>query len=167
MVAIPEIIIRPQSSGLEAVRDFTDAASAFGLRLSGMAVADDQIHRVPDGTARGKNTSGWYVLSELDGILYGSFGSWKAGRGQQVWCSRDNYSLTVSEKQSLRAARERQAAEIEARRLEAAAQAEEDIEAAELAVDDHPYLQAKGVLSHGLLLQDDKLLLPIIDASGV
>ena len=123
MVAIPEIIIRPQPSGLEAVRDFTDAASAFGLRLSGMAVADDQIHRVPDGEARGKNTSGWYVLSELDGILYGSFGSWKAGRGQQVWCSRDSYSLTVSEKQSLRAARERQAAEIEARRVEAAAQA--------------------------------------------
>ena len=85
MVAIPEIIIQPQPSGLEAVRDFTDAASAFGLRLSGMAVADDQIHRVPDGKARGKNTSGWYVLSELDGILYGSFGSWKAGRGQQVW----------------------------------------------------------------------------------
>jgi len=165
MVAIPEIIIRPQPSGLEAVRDFTDAASAFGLRLSGMAVADDQIHRVPDGEARGKNTSGWYVLSELDGILYGSFGSWKAGRGQQVWCSRDSYSLTVSEKQSLRAARERQAAEIEARRLEAAAQAEQDIAAADVAVD-HPYLVAKQVGAHGVLLDGDKLLIPIVDGSG-
>ena len=165
MVAIPEIIIRPQPSGLEAVRDFTDAASAFGLRLSGMAVADDQIHRVPDGEARGKNTSGWYVLSELDGILYGSFGSWKAGRGQQVWCSRDSYSLTVSEKQSLRAARERQAAEIEARRVEAAAQAEQDIAAADVAVS-HPYLVAKQVGAHGVLLDGDKLLIPIVDGSG-
>ena len=165
MVAIPEIIIQPLPSGLEAVRDFTDAASAFGLRLSGMAVADDQIHRVPDGEARGKNTSGWYVLSELDGILYGSFGSWKAGRGQQVWCSRDSYSLTVSEKQSLRAARERQAAEIEARRVEAAAQAEQDIAAADVAVD-HPYLVAKQVGAHGVLLDGDKLLIPIVDGSG-
>ena len=165
MVAIPEIIIRPQVSGLEAVRDFTDAASAFGLRLSGMAVADDQIHRVPDGEARGKNTSGWYVLSELDGILYGSFGSWKAGRGQQTWCSREAGALTVSEKQSLRAARERQAAEIEARRLEAAAQAEQDIAAADVAVD-HPYLLDKQVGSHGLLLDGDKLLIPIVDSTG-
>ena len=114
MVAIPEIIIRPQPSGLEAVRDFTDAASAFGLRLSGMAVADDQIHRVPDGEARGKNTSGWYVLSELDGILYGSFGSWKAGRGQQTWCSREAGALTVVERHNIQLAREQQAAEIEA-----------------------------------------------------
>ena len=165
MVAIPEIIIQPVPSGLEAVRDFTDAASAFGLRLSGMAVADDQIHRVPDGEARGKNTSGWYVLSELDGILYGSFGSWKAGRGQQTWCSRDSYSLTVSEKQSLRAARERQAAEIKARRVEAAAQAEQDIAAADVAVS-HPYLVAKQVGAHGVLLDGDKLLIPIVDGSG-
>ncbi len=165
MVAIPEIIIRPQVSGLESVRDFTDAASAFGLRLAGVAVADDQIHRVPDGEARGKNTSGWYVLSELDGILYGSFGSWKAGRGQQTWCSREAGALTIVEKHNIQLARERQAAEIEARRLEAAAQAEQDIAAAEFAVD-HPYLVAKQVGSHGLLLDGDKLLIPIVDSTG-
>jgi len=165
VVAIPEIIIRPQVSGLEAVRDFTDAASAFGLRLAGVAVADDQIHRVADGEARGKNTSGWYVLSELDGILYGSFGSWKAGRGQQTWCSREAGALTIVEKHNIQLARERQAAEIEARRIEAAAQAEQDIAAAEFAVD-HPYLVAKQVGSHGLLLDGDKLLIPIVDGSG-
>ena len=165
MVAIPEIIIRPQPSGLESVRDFTDAAAAFGLRLAGMAVADDQIHRVPDGEARGKNTSGWYVLSELDGILYGSFGSWKAGRGQQVWCSREAGALTIVEKHNIQLARERQAAEIEARRVEAAAQAEQDIAAAEFAVD-HPYLLDKQVGSHGLLMDGDKLLIPIVDSTG-
>ena len=167
MVAIPQYIIpQPSKTGLESVRAFTDAAVAFGLSVSGVAVADGEIHRAPDNAARGKNTSGWYVLSELDGILYGSFGSWKAGRGQQTWCSREAGALTVSEKQSLRAARERQAAIIEARRLEAAAQAEDDIAAADVAVDDHPYLLDKQVGAHGLLLDGDKLLIPIVDATG-
>ena len=68
-------------------------------------------------------------------------------------------------RQLCRAARERQAAEIEARRLEAAAQAEQDIAAADVAVD-HPYLVAKQVGAHGVLLDGDKLLIPIVDGSG-
>ena len=167
MVAIPQYIIpQPSKTGLESVRDFTDAAVAFGLRLSGVAVSDGEIHRAPDNEARGKNTSGWYVLSELDGILFGSFGSWKAGRGQQTWCSREAGALTLSEKQSLRVARERQAAEIEARRIEAAAQAEHDVAEADVAFSDHPYLVAKQVGAHGLLMDGDRLLIPIVDSTG-
>ncbi|NBT52618.1 MAG: hypothetical protein EBT12_13900, partial [Marivivens sp.] len=75
-LVVPEFVTTPRN-GADAVREFTDAARGFGLRISGDAVADNEIHRVPDNEARGRNISGWYVLAELDGILYGSFGSWK------------------------------------------------------------------------------------------
>jgi len=167
MVALPEIIIKPVPSGLDAVRDFTDAASNFGLQISGMAIADGEIHRVPDADARGRrNMSGWYVLSDLDGLLYGSFGSWKAGRGQQPWCNRDSGSLTIVERHAIQVARDAQQQAIEERRREAAAQASDDVAAAEMAVDAHPYLLSKGVRSHGLLMQGKALLVPMMDASG-
>lgn len=167
MVALPEIIIKPVATGLDAVRDFTDAASTFGLQITGMAIADGEIHRVPDGDARGRrNLSGWYVLSDLDGLLYGSFGSWKAGRGQQQWCNRDSGSLTIVERHAIQVAREAQQQAIEERRREAAAQASDDVAAAEMAVDAHPYLLSKGVRSHGLLMQGKALLVPMMDATG-
>lgn len=164
-LVVPQFVTTPRS-GADAVREFTDAARGFGLRISGDAVADNEIHRVPDNEARGRNISGWYVLAELDGILYGSFGSWKYGRGQQAWCSRDAGELTIVERHAIQVAREAQERAVEERRLEAAAQAEADVAGAETAPDDHAYLVAKRVGAHGLKVDGDKLVVPIVDESG-
>ena len=165
MVALPDINIL-QPTGLEAVRDFSDAASAFGLRLSGIAVPDGEIHRVVDTEASKTNISGWYVLTEAEGLLFGSFGSWKAGRGQQSWCSRANGVMSLIERQVVREVRATQQLAIEARRVDAAAQAEQDIATAANAVASHPYLVSKKVGSHGLLMDGDKLIIPVMDVSG-
>ena len=157
-------------SGIDAVGQFSDAARKYGLGLQGYAIADDQIHRVADLSASQKiNNTGWYLLAEHEGVLFGSFGSWKRGQGRsdtQSWCSKEPNQLTARERDAIAQARVQQALKIEQQRAQAAQRAEDDIQAADVATDDHPYLISKGVKAHGLLRDLDKLLIPISDASG-
>ena len=114
---------------------------------------DGELHRFPTNGKAGDD-SGWYVLHG-DGIPAGKFGDWRTG-ASHAFRADVGRELTREE---LEAHRERmrhiQAERVAEREREHAANAEraaEIWEGAEPALDDHPYLQRKGVRTHGLRL---------------
>lgn len=152
----------------------------FGLDTTGGGARPWRFH--VEGDPKGTR-NGWYVLFG-DGIPAGEFGSWKTGV-TQTWCARNQQQMSAEERAAIEARME------ESRRQREAAQRAAEGAAAKAANmlwnsadpvrgDDHPYLQRKGVRSHGLRVCDwpvraqgdvvrtipNTLLIPIMDARG-
>lgn len=157
----------PPTSGGDAVTEFTTEASNFGLVIKGPARADDRIHRVADIHGTGKNNdTGWYVFKEIDGIYFGAFGSWKAGRGQANWCSREPSEISFATRANIEQARREQERRVEEGRAQAAVKATAIVQAADDAGTNHPYLIAKGVGPHGIKQVAENLVIPVVDIDG-
>ena len=133
---------------------FRDAMFSAGLLSDVQVIPDGKIHRFKaDGD---KRPNAWYV-SYGDG---GAFGNWRTGV-RETWFRGDlsNHRRRVIRKEIVatqRAARKeldrkhQRAREIAVRRWNAASPA-----------TIHPYLDAKGVGSHGLKVEDGNLLAPV------
>lgn len=145
---------------------------------------DGKPHRFHvEGDGKGSR-NGWYVLF-ADGVPAGQFGSWRTGVVQS-WCAKDFKELTSDERRDIEQRMEQAKRERErdqrAREGEAARQANLIwLDAAPVVGDDHPYLQRKGIRSHGLRVTDwpvrngdgevfrhiaNTLLIPVMDIAG-
>jgi phage/plasmid primase-like uncharacterized protein len=79
---------------------FRDAIRAAGLTPPEQVIDDGKRHRFATSNRRG-DVAGWYILHG-DGIPAGAFGDWR-GSFSQSWCSRDQDTLSLSERDGMRA----------------------------------------------------------------
>jgi len=167
--AVPVQRALPHFSETDAVTDFAAMLSQTGLRLSGPPEMDGRMRRVAvEGDRRGRK-SGAYV-GHLDGWPAGYIRNhktgvevrWKADRPVQPMAPAERAAL-VAEAAARSAERARERQHIQAR----AARMAHRLWAAAAPAQEHPYLAAKGVRSHGLR-QDrrGRLLVPVHGADG-
>ena len=149
-----------------------DAMRAAGLEPPAEIHLDGKIHRFRSGT-KGQpghgDKPGWYLVFG-DGIPAGRFGCWRAGI-EVTWRADVGRQLTdieqmaharrISEAQALRDA------ELVRQREVAASTVEAIWTGAQGAKPEHPYLQRKGIQTHGARVTGDgRLVVPLYDVDG-
>ncbi len=144
-----------------AREQFRDAIRAAGLEPPDVIEADGELHRFSTNGKR-SDDAGWYCLHD-DGIPAGAFGCWRSGVWE-TWRAEIGRRLTPTEEGAHRARveamrRERDAEE--ARRHSEARERTAAIWKAAQPVEDHPYLRAKGIKSHGLKAHEGNLVIPM------
>lgn len=145
-----------------------DAIMAQGYSPPSSIIFDGQIHRFST-SGKAKDDTGWYIA--YDGKVHaGAFGCWREGTSIN-W--RENIGREFSPMEEIEHANRmkevRKKAELaRQQKQESAAETSASIwNAASEASDDHPYLKAKGVKSHGLRITGDgRLIVPRYDGSG-
>lgn len=150
------------------IEQFREAIRSAGLEPPDVIEADGKLRRFASNGNRGDN-AGWYVLHG-DGIPAGSFGDWRTGVSES-WRADIGRTLTPAEDRAHRAKveamrHEREAEEVR-RKADAASKAAAIWQAAEPALDDHPYLARKRVKAHGARLHDGALVIPMRDVGGL
>lgn len=150
----------------EPTEQFRDAIQKAGLHPPEVIEPDGKLHRFPSNGKR-SDDAGWYVLRD-DGIPAGAFGDWRTG-ASETWRADIGRNLSPHEEaahrshvEAIRRARE---ADDARRKSEAREKAKAIWQVASLAPDDHPYLFAKGIKSHGLRVHDGALLVPMRDGA--
>lgn len=127
----------------------------------------ERVERCPVTGDRAGQNSGWYVFF-TDGFPAGEAGNWKTGESW-TWCAKEKLLLTSAERKIADAHLERARAAREAERArlagEAASRASAQWERATPCAA-HPYLSAKGIMSHGLRVLAGRLLIPVMDMAG-
>lgn len=145
---------------------FRLAIAAAGLIPPDTIHADGAIHRFSTSGKRGDD-SGWYVL-HLDGIPAGCFGCWRGGLTQS-WCAKTETDMTQAEREANRQRIDAMTAQRDAakarRRQEARHRAAARWQAAAPAIE-HPYLTRKGIKPHGVKIEGEALLVPMLDTAG-
>lgn len=109
--------------------------------------------------------SGWYVIHEEQGLLYGALGNWKGDQyvrftGREATQIADELMRSIEAKQE---ARRREAAEMRRRNAAEAAEITRHLQPASA---EHPYLLRKQIGPNGALALGANLLLPISDLDG-
>ncbi len=174
--------------GVDVVQAFQRAMKEAGIvpdaRGRDLIATDGKLFRFHiEGDKKGTR-NGWCVLFG-DGVPAGEFGSWKTGE-THTWCAKEASKITPDEQHAIRAriaaARAEREREEKQRQGEAAKLANLLWKDGRPVVDDaHPYLERKGVRSHGLRLVEwpvrntagetfrtiaDTLAIPIMDKNG-
>lgn len=152
---------------MNRIDGFIAALRATGLLVQSVAT-DGRLRRVrAEGDGSGQR-SGWYVL-HAGPPMAGAYGNWKTGASEQWRDSKDD-RLSASERAQLQAtlrrAQRQQQAERARRQGAARQQAVARWQRAYAACDQHPYLAAKAVGTHGLRQADGRLLVPMRDGDG-
>lgn len=142
---------------------FKDAIANLGIEPPTHIVFDGKVHRF------GRKKACWYIGYEGE-ICAGAFGDWRES-SSTTWRQNIGRDLTTAEEMAHAARiREVKAESDRVRKLQSDAAKETAAtiwEGASEASDEHPYLQAKQVKSHGLKVSGDgRLIVPIIDDSG-
>lgn len=151
----------------KAEDEFRQALRDAGLIPPDHILADGRLHRINAEDEKPGKKSGFYVF-HVDGLPAGAFGDWHDGPdGWQTWHMRLERELSQDErnefKRRLDVAREARATEESAMRQEAQDRANR-IWSDSVACEAHPYLERKGVQSHGLrVAKDGRLVIPIQD----
>ncbi len=149
--------------------EFAAALQDCGLIVEGPVEMDGKLHRVRVQGDKGPARSGAYV-GHLDGrpagfiqnFKTGRKVTWKASHQTKVLSARERAQLTAEAAQK----RHERALEREETWRRTARQVTAMLSAAR-AAEAHPYLEAKGVRSHGLRQDEDgRLLVPVRDAHG-
>ena len=149
-------------------REFTAEIVDAGITPPEEIIADGQLHRFPTNGCD-SDDAGWYVLYG-DDLPAGAFGCWRTGVKKR-WRMDSGRQLTAAEEREL-SQREKTIGSLEQQRRReaeevAAKEATRVWYAAKLADDSHPYLQDKGVKSHGLRVEGDALLVPVMDGAAI
>ena len=149
-----------------------DAMRAAGLEPPAEIHLDGKIHRFRSGTKGSPghgDKPGWYLVFG-DGIPAGRFGCWRAGI-EVTWRADVGRQLTDIE-QMAHARRIKEAqilrdAELVRQREVAASTVEAIWTGAQGAKPEHPYLQRKGIQTHGARVTGDgRLVVPLYDVDG-
>lgn len=135
----------------------------FGAVLNNPVSIDGRIHRfVPGGS---KEKDGWYVFSEVDGLIFGKVGDWRLGKDHDVRYSPEG---KISE-ESLKKMSEKYE-EMEKERIlqnKSALSRLQNEWAILPSCTSHPYLENKGVSIHGDIRMTDKyMVIPMYDSDG-
>lgn len=145
---------------------FREAIHSAGLEPPAR-IEPGRFHRFPGAGKRKGNTAGWCRLFP-DG-RGGVFGDWSTGL-HQTWQAEHDRPFTDQEREDFRRLVEearRQAEELrQGERAAAAAKARKRLELAPVADPGHPYLERKGIGTHGARQDGGLLLLPMIDPAG-
>lgn len=149
-----------------------DAIKATGLSPPREIFLDGKVHRFNSGTkgAGGHGDKpGWYIAFG-DGIPAGRFGCWRSGI-ESTWRADIGRKFSHTEEMAhvRRMAEAKALRDAEsARRHEIASNTVETIWVeCGPAHEDHPYLRAKGVKSHGARVTGDgRLVVPLFDQAG-
>ena len=148
------------------IDQFRQAIEAAGLTPPGTIHDDGAIHRFSTNGRRGDD-SGWYSL-HTDGIAAGAFGCWRESM-QSTWCAKTDTAMTTAELDThrvrIKAIQVQREAEQVQRLQSAATDAARRVQAATDCTQ-HPYLTTKGVQAHGVKIEGDNVLIPMIDTTG-
>jgi len=131
-------------------------------------VADAKLHRfAANGKAR--DLAAWYVLYTDGPIMAGSYGDWRSGQ-KFTWSAKGEAEMDSAElaafRKSMNEARRLRDAERKRDQESAQKRAASIWQKAQLAGDDHRYLETKGISSHGLRIHKGSLVAPLADSSG-
>jgi putative DNA primase/helicase len=150
----------------DPTEQFRQAIEAAGLTPPDVIHDDGAIHRFSTNGRRGDD-SGWYSL-HTDGIAAGAFGCWRESM-QATWCAKSDNAMTRAEldthRARIKAIQVQREAEQVQRQQTAATEAARRVQAAANCTQ-HAYLTAKGVQAHGIKIEGDNLLIPMIDTTG-
>jgi len=140
----------------DIIDQFRKAMAEQGIVVTGEIIADGKFHRIHVDGDKKQVRNGFYIL-HLDGKPAGAFGCNKryGNDAKFTWTAKNTKPLTLDERKAFKARMERQRIEREAeqRRLNDAAVSHANFmweQARPCEGQDHPYLQRKGVKSHGL-----------------
>lgn len=158
---------RAPTTQAEAESRFLAIAAEIGLdtRDINFGVTAD-IVRCAALDDKGGKRSGWYVIHEERGLLYGALGNWKTDHTYVKFIGRDERQIDddtmrrIAEKQETR---RREASEM---RRKNAAEAAAMLQWLKPADADHPYLLRKRIKPNGALACGSNILLPIYDLDG-
>lgn len=146
----------------DTVTQFRAAIAGAGLQPPPVIEPDGRLHRFASNGRRGDD-AGWYVC-HADAVPAGAFGDWRTGLSE-TWRADIGRRLSPAEEEALRGRQEgmrrQRDAEEAKRKTEAQAVARDLWEGSAAASDDHPYLVGKGVPSHGLRVDDGRLVVPL------
>ena len=148
------------------IEQFRNAIRSAGLTPPDTIVDDGKIHRF---STNGKPThkSGWYML-HTDAVAAGAFGDWREGFTQN-WCSKADTAMTDSERLAHRErvkTMQRQREDDMAQRQQVAATHAFTRWKAATPCAEHDYLARKGIQTHGVKIEGDKLLIAMRDTAG-
>lgn len=140
------------------------AISDAGITPPDEIIFDGQLHRFStNGKSRDK--SGWYVA--YDGkVPAGAFGDWRMGV-DCTWRAEIGRELSIAEQMQhsarMRELKAKRDKELQEMRENAAIQAAEIWESAQLASDEHPYIKRKGISNPGWrIASDGRLIAPMM-----
>jgi len=148
------------------INHFRDAIAKANLPPPETIIADGKFHRFSTNS-KPSDRSGWYCLY-LDGIAAGAFGCWRTDI-KQSWCDKPQNSMSQSEMAAQRLRIEsiqRQHDEDRAQRHQQAREEAAVILAKSSPVEHHPYLEKKGIQTHGVKCHEGQLVIPMRDTSG-
>ena len=148
-----------------------DAMLAVGIKPPEAIHLDGKLHRFNSGTKGegGHDKPGWYIAFS-DGVPAGRFGCWRSGV-ELTWRAEIGRSLTVAEEMAqsrrLSEAKAQRDAEQKKAREVAANTVEKIWSQASAASPEHPYLQRKGIQTHGARITGDgRLMVPLYSEDG-
>lgn len=149
-----------------------DAMRAAGLEPPAEIHLDGKIHRFKSGSKGSPghgDKAGWYLVFG-DGVPAGRFGCWRSGI-EVTWRADIGRKLTPTEEMAharrISEAKALRDAELQRQREVAASTVESIWSSAQGASPEHPYLQRKGIQTHGARVTGDgRLVVPLYDADG-
>jgi putative DNA primase/helicase len=142
-----------------------------GLKPPDVIHLDGKLHRFNSGTRGevGHDKPGWYIAFS-DGVPAGRFGCWRSGL-ESSWKADIGRMLTMSESMAqdkrLTEAKTQRDAEVKKAREVAANTVDLIWSQAGAASPEHPYLQRKGIKTHGARITGDgRLMVPLYNSDG-
>jgi len=148
-----------------------DAMLGAGLKPPDVIYLDGKLHRFNSGTKgeKGHDKPGWYVVFS-DGVPAGRFGCWRSGF-ESSWKADIGRSLTpveeMAQSRRLAEAKTQRDAEVKKAREVAANTVDLIWSQAGAASPEHPYLQRKGIKTHGARITGDgRLMVPLYNEDG-
>ena len=131
-------------------------------------IYDGEIHRFKTDGDNAQNS--WYVAHDNGKFQSGAFGCWKRDINEK-FCSIEYTHLTVEQKRryAIQLSEQKRIAKLEKVKQQGYVQkqvTERFNNAITQGVNAHPYLQNKGVNSHGLRIENSLLLIPMFNIDG-
>jgi putative DNA primase/helicase len=145
-----------------------DLMCFFDIQPPTEIIYDGKIHRFKNDGDDNKNS--WYVAYDNGKFQSGAFGCWKLDVSEK-FCSIEHTHLTTKQKQryAKQLAEQKHIAELEKIKQQRYVQGQVNERfncAITKGINAHPYLQNKGVKSHGLRIDNSLLLVPMFTVDG-
>lgn len=140
----------------------------FGITPPTEIIYDGGIHRFKTNGDKEKNS--WYIAFDNDKFQSGAFGCWRRNINE-TFCSIEHTHLTTEQKQQYakQLVEQKRIVELEKVKQQECVKTQANYRfncATTRGINDHSYLQQKGVKSHGLRIENSLLLVPMLNIDG-